>query len=1205
MNSRFQLDDYLQQAHRRLRWTLTARGLALLLGGLLLATLLVALLLWRSAFLVSMATTGRILLAVLAVAVAGWFAWRWKWLSRSDGAFALERALPQQSGRIATYLQERSRADRASVLTDLLAADALAVADREPLAESIPTRQFAIPAAGAAVAVVALVALLAGPGPLSEGARHLWLGKLPPAASVAAAAPGGIAVQPGDATVRRNQDVPIAAVVAGASGDVQVHVRFDNGGEWESAPMERNADGGYAFTLFAVRDAARYYVSAGGRRSTEHRIQVVDLPTVEKLRLTYEYPKWTGLERKLEEGGGDIRAVAGTRVGIEVVTSAPLEAPLLVINGSDDELAQTGTTSRGSLAVKTAGHYRIATRFLNEIVPLTPDYLIEVVEDQKPTVQILRPGKDYRATAVEEVPVQVKAQDDFRLESLELHYSVNAGEWRKERLPADSPDVQAAALLRLEEMQRPGLGGEAPLLVPGDLVSYYAQARDHQHTVQTDLFLIQVQPFEQRYTQSQAGGGGGGGGDEEEDGDISRRQREVLVATWNLQRGQEGAGVRDAERAADNARMLSEVQATLARQARTLVERSRARALTGQDSSVRQFVQSLEEAAKAMDPAVKHLNDMQLPQAVQQEQLALQHLLRAEATFREIQVAQQRGGGGGGGSQAARDVSEMTELEMDLAKNQYETEPGPSQKQRSQTEDEALRRLRELARRQEQMAREAARQQTPEAQRWQQEQLRREAEELRRQLEQIAQQQSQQRGGSQSSGQSGQSQGQSQSQSAAAEAARQVAQALEQMRQGGAAANQRASEQLNRAREQLEQSRQQNERERFSSLAENARELAERQRQAERELRAAIGNRPPPSLSNSGRQSGSGLSYEQMERMAATRRQLQSELESLQRRMEAARREASEQAPRASEQLAEARKELQEMDTIGSIARSARDIERGRGVQAATREQVVTDTLERLRRNLDEVAELAAAETGRRQQGRAADASDLLAELGDLRRALEQARRQGVAQNRSGNAGEAGARAPDGREGQAGQDGGQQGQQGAGQGQQQGRGGNTPGEQGGAGAGASGGEGDFGGGGTGQDGLRGGGGRFVSGSGVRQGSLSDDERQSLRAQTQVSAERLAQLRQQLANGILNEADASALMELAQRLRRSGAGGADPMDAEYQRLSALVNQLELSALRAQQARDPNRLTRSGEAVDESRRYRDNVAEYYRRLGGGND
>ena len=106
--------------------------------------------------------------------------------------------------------------------------------------------------------------------------------------------------------------------------------------------------------------------------------------------------------------------------------------------------------------MKEPGHYRIATKFGDEIVPLTQDYVIDVVTDEKPTVEILQPGRDYQATNIEEVPVSVRAQDDFRLESLELQYSVNGGDWRSEKLRRRRTDIQAAALLRLEEMQQAG-----------------------------------------------------------------------------------------------------------------------------------------------------------------------------------------------------------------------------------------------------------------------------------------------------------------------------------------------------------------------------------------------------------------------------------------------------------------------------------------------------------------------------------------------------------------------------------------------------------------------------------------------------------------------------------------------------------------------------------------------------------------------------
>jgi hypothetical protein len=58
-----------------------------------------------------------------------------------------------------------------------------------------------------------------------------------------------------------------------------------------------------------------------------------------------------------------------------------------------------------------------------------------------------------------------------------------------------------------------------------------------------------------------------------------------------------------------------------------------------------------------------------------------------------------------------------------------------------------------------------------------------------------------------------------------------------------------------------------------------------------------------------------------------------------------------------------------------------------------------------------------------------------------------------------------------------------------------------------------------------------------------------------------------------------------------------------MAEEYQRMATLVSQLELAALLAEQATANARGARAAERDDDSSRYRDNVAEYYRRLGGG--
>src|SRR5690606_6080256 len=233
MNARHELDQYLAHARRRLRWILSAQGTALLVAALLLVTLIAAWLLPRYGFTAGAALAGRIALAVGAAGVGAWWLLRWRSQERARAAAALERALPSQSGRIATYLQESAKEPgKASVLLDLLAADALALAEREPVTQTIRPRRYLAPALGAVAGVAILATLLISGVGLGDGARQLWLGRLPPAASVAAAA-GGIAVQPGDATIRRNQDLDVSALVAGSSDDVQLHLRFDNGGEWE------------------------------------------------------------------------------------------------------------------------------------------------------------------------------------------------------------------------------------------------------------------------------------------------------------------------------------------------------------------------------------------------------------------------------------------------------------------------------------------------------------------------------------------------------------------------------------------------------------------------------------------------------------------------------------------------------------------------------------------------------------------------------------------------------------------------------------------------------------------------------------------------------------------------------------------------------------------------------------------------------------
>jgi hypothetical protein len=354
-----------------------------------------------------------------------------------------------------------------------------------------------------------------------------------------------------------------------------------------------------------------------------------------------------------------------------------------------------------------------------------------------------------------------------------------------------------------------------------------------------------------------------------------------------------------------------------------------------------------------------------------------------------------------------------------------------------------------------------------------------------------------------------------------------------------------AEQQLNQALERLDRGRQQAAGERYSSLARDADAVLREQQRSEEALREAMkGNR--------------SLRFDDANRLAERKRALQSQLEALQGQMQASRQKGKAQTPRAAAKVDEALRQLEEQSTLARIARSAQEIDRGRGESALAREPLIGEALQGLQQQLAEAGQMAAAEAGEGSQGAgSAKPDELLAELGQLRRALQQAGEQG-----SQPANQAGGQ-------QGGQQAGQSGNQQAGGQQAGGQQGGQPGAQ--------------------QGGQRGGGQRDGGGMDRGRGWNGGDGARI--------AGRLRELGERLPGEALSEADRDALRELTQRI---GRGGRDPMAGEYSRMTALLNQVELAALRAAKATQPagtRAVPRGAQAPERA----DDVAEYYRRLG----
>ncbi|MFT5894031.1 MAG: hypothetical protein ACI8VW_000898, partial [bacterium] len=683
-------------------------------------------------------------------------------LSRDRGASLIERSDTAFDGRVYTFLDTRAK-NSAQPFLHLLARDALSVSKRVPLSRIVPTTAIMLPLLFIAAMVAGMFAFNQfAPTPMRNAAMHIWWGWQDPSLVELR----NITVSPGDIELLAGEDLDLEIALIGFSREeVILHAR-SIGQEWQTTRIGRSPDEQFRFTLFRVNEAMEYYVAAAYSQSETYAVSVIQPARLERIDARHEYPEWTRREPLLREDVGDVSGVKNTRIELSFVLDRELQDGTLRLGEKLVDLELVGQLDtantvdyRTTLIVSNDTEYQLLDRMLDRLVPISAKHAVIVRGDEAPSVTWIKPGRDVTASPIEEVTIQVEASDDFAIESIDLMYSVNAGDWQSVSLPVNDVAEYVFYLEALgDSVENVELNSDSAdpnnvpdalsgvPMQPGDLISYYVRVRDHDSFVETDMMLVDVRPFERRFSDGQ-GGAGGGGGAANEGREISRRQKEILLATWNLQRSAEAAGGTLVGQE-DNARLLSDLQVTLAEQARTLADRSEARELVQQGEKIRQFVNYLREAAEQMAPSAAALSELAFSDAIQPQQKALQLLQRAEALFADIQMTQPDEQGGGG-QQAGQDMAEMFELEMDLERNQYEQpDRGGNSAGGGQELDDIFDRLEELARRQEALA-EAAQQQREltREEKWQQQQLNRELQQLQLDLEELQEQAANAEGG--------------------------------------------------------------------------------------------------------------------------------------------------------------------------------------------------------------------------------------------------------------------------------------------------------------------------------------------------------------------------------------------------------------------------------------------------------------------------
>jgi hypothetical protein len=551
--------------------------------------------------------------------------------------------------------------------------------------------------------------------------------------------PGAVRIEVLPGNVRMAAGAPLCVRTIVRAGRRQVRqvtpvLTLTSRGERRSVVMTAVGDA-FEYSIAAVDRTFSYSVTAGQARSPDYTVTALFPPRVTRIDLSYAYPSFAGLAPRDEQDGGDIYAPAGTRVRVRIHTSKAVTrgeltlagAPAIALRPSGDAVVEADVILAGddSYRVQLADEDGLQSRGDSE-------YFIRLMNDRPPDVRILRPSADQQITPLEEIVVEARADDDYGIAEFDLVYAVGGGGERTvqfKRVTGTPVERVGSTLLSAEELG----------VKPGDVISYYARARDvgrgkRPTQATSDMFFLEVKPFSEEFVsaQSQAGGQGGAQIDS-----LVEAQKQIIASTWNIERRS------PAGRSAEDVRTVAAAQLTLKTRAEQVSSRGARRfgrvPAPQRSTPGPQIVVGSDPiaiAVQAMEKAVQQLQTDRTKEALPHEMAALNGLLQAQAEVRRREIArQQANGGGNNGNRSGQDLSALFDKELQRQQQtNYETQPSvETRADRAESNDSVLDRIRDLAKRQEDLSRRQSglAQAAPGA------------DELRRQLEKLAREQTQ------------------------------------------------------------------------------------------------------------------------------------------------------------------------------------------------------------------------------------------------------------------------------------------------------------------------------------------------------------------------------------------------------------------------------------------------------------------------------
>ncbi|MGH7943659.1 MAG: hypothetical protein ACREF9_01405 [Opitutaceae bacterium] len=605
-----------------------------------------------------------------------------RWIAKK-----IEHRHPELNGLLLTAVQQQLEQGRPpGYLQYRVLQEATARSQEQDWRDVVPARRLLI---GQVVHLVALICLLFAVANLRvvsiHGEAPHWVGT------------DGISVTPGDARVERGDSLVVLARFAGAlPPNVSLVVR-ESGASPRTIPLVKSlADPVFGGSVTEVANDFTYHLEYRGQRTRDFKVSVFEHPRLVRSDVDLKFPDYTKLAEKHIEDTRRVSAVEGTKIDFALQLNKPVKsAKLIARDGKKTEIPLTVSPDKAVATLPAFVPAKSQTYDLqliddeNRRNKVSSPFVIDVQPNRPPEVRLASPRGDVRPSALEEVTFDGTVFDDFGTPAFGLAYSLVGSEPRFIELGKDGGPKEKRSFAHLLDLE--GLGAK-----PYDLISWYAWADDigpdgKVRRTSGDLYFAEVRPFDEIFRESQnmeSGESEQQGGQGNETRKLTELQKQIINATWKLQR--EG----EKPKYSDDAKVVREAQEHALAQAGEAAEEARS---PRQQAMWKSVTQEMEKAIDKLKDAEKTPGP--LAQALPAEQAAYQALLKLQARETAVTRRNSKGGGGGGKQGNQRQIDQ---LDLKQTENRYETQRQARAPQNRERREQlaVMNRLQELARRQ-------------------------------------------------------------------------------------------------------------------------------------------------------------------------------------------------------------------------------------------------------------------------------------------------------------------------------------------------------------------------------------------------------------------------------------------------------------------------------------------------------------------------